>query len=45
MEKLYKLITLLLITIIAFGCAPKREVQRIETDQTVDLRGRWKDSE
>ena len=45
MKKLHKLITLLFITIIVFGCAPKRQVQRIETDQTVDLSGRWNDSD
>ena len=45
MEKPYKLITLLLITIIVFSCTPKRQVQRIETDQTIDLSGRWNDSD
>ena len=45
MEKLYKLIALFSITIILFGCAPKRQVQRIETDQTIDLSGRWNDSD
>lgn len=45
MEKLYKLTGLLFIVLIIFGCAPKRQVQRIETDQTVDLSGRWNDSD
>ncbi|MFC2151653.1 penicillin-binding protein activator LpoB [Bacteroidota bacterium] len=45
MEKLYKLITLFLIVLLTFGCAPKRQVQRIETDQTIDLSGRWNDSD
>jgi uncharacterized protein (TIGR02722 family) len=45
MEKLQKLITVFLITILVFGCAPKRQVQRIETDQTIDLSGRWNDSD
>ncbi len=45
MKKLHKLITVFLIAILAFGCAPKRQVQRIETDQTIDLSGRWNDSD
>ncbi|MCD4833661.1 MAG: penicillin-binding protein activator LpoB [Bacteroidales bacterium] len=45
MKKLYKLITVSLIAILLFGCAPKRQVQRIETDQTIDLSGRWNDSD
>ena len=45
MKKLYKLISLLSITLIIFSCAPKRQVQRIETDQTTDLSGRWNDSD
>ena len=45
MKRLYKLITLFLIVILTFGCAPKRQVQRIETDQTIDLSGRWNDSD
>ncbi|MCK5169296.1 MAG: penicillin-binding protein activator LpoB [Bacteroidales bacterium] len=45
MEKLYKLITVFLITVFVFGCAPKKQVQRIEPDQTIDLSGRWNDSD
>ncbi len=45
MKKLYKLITVSLIAIFLFGCAPKKQVQRIETDQTIDLSGRWNDSD
>jgi len=45
MEKLYKLASLLLIIILSFGCAPKRQVQRVETDQSIDLSGRWNDSD
>jgi len=45
MEKLYKILSLLLIIAITLGCAPKRQVQRIETDQTIDLSGRWNDSD
>ena len=45
MEKLYKIITLVLMVTITFGCAPKRQVQRVETDQTIDLSGRWNDSD
>lgn len=45
MEKLYNLIGILLIIMLTFSCAPKRKVQRIESDQTVDLSGRWNDSD
>ncbi len=45
MEKLYKLISLVIIVFITFSCAPKRQVQRVETDQTIDLSGRWNDSD
>jgi uncharacterized protein (TIGR02722 family) len=44
MKKLYYYIGLLLIISLA-SCAPKRQVQRIETDQTLDLSGRWNDSD
>lgn len=30
---------------ITSACTPKREVQRISTDQSVDLSGRWNDSD
>ncbi len=45
MEKLYKLISLVIIVFVTFACAPKRQVQRVETDQTIDLSGRWNDSD
>lgn len=45
MEKLYKLTGIVLIITLTFSCAPKRKVQRIEPDQTVDLSGRWNDSD
>ncbi|MCB2195982.1 MAG: penicillin-binding protein activator LpoB [Bacteroidetes bacterium] len=45
MEKLYKLTGIVLIITLTFSCAPKRKVQRIESDQTVDLSGRWNDSD
>lgn len=45
MVKLYKLLSVTLIAITVVSCAPKRQVQRIETDQTVDLSGRWNDSD
>lgn len=45
MKKLYKVITVFLIAILLFGCAPKKQVQRIEPDQTIDLSGRWNDSD
>ena len=45
MERLYKLISLVIIVFVTFACAPKRQVQRVETDQTIDLSGRWNDSD
>lgn len=45
MKKLYKLTGIVLIITLTFSCAPKRQVQRIESDQTVDLSGRWNDSD
>jgi len=45
MGKLYNLLSIILVTILLVSCAPKRKVQRIETDQTVDLSGRWNDSD
>ena len=45
MKKLYPFVSFILITILLGSCAPKRNVQRIESDQTVDLSGRWNDSD
>ena len=33
-----------ILTLIG-GCSPKREVRRIDTDQQVDLSGRWNDTD
>ena len=38
----------LLVTLISIswtGCSPKREVTRIDTDQQIDLSGRWNDTD
>ncbi len=45
MVKLYNYISLILLVTFTVSCAPKRQVQRIESDQTVDLSGRWNDSD
>ena len=45
MGKLYNVFSLLMVAILLVSCAPKRKVQRIETNQTVDLSGRWNDSD
>jgi len=45
MDKLYKLISILSLALLITSCAPKKQVQRIDTDQTVDLSGRWNDSD
>lgn len=45
MGKLYNFLSVFLIGLLLVGCAPKRKVQRIDTNQTVDLSGRWNDSD
>ena len=45
MGKLYKLASIFLLSILIVSCAPKRKVQRVESDQTIDLSGRWNDSD
>jgi len=46
MRKLYQKAGLFFLAVIlTFGCAPKRQVQRIETDQSIDLSGRWNDTD
>ena len=43
--KILKTTCFILISFLVVNCAPKRHVQRIETDQTIDLSGRWNDSD
>lgn len=45
MGRSYNVFSLFLVLILLISCAPKRKVQRIETNQTVDLSGRWNDSD
>jgi uncharacterized protein (TIGR02722 family) len=45
MGRLYNVFSLFLVLILLVSCAPKRKVQRIETNQTIDLSGRWNDSD
>jgi len=46
MKKLYQKAGLFFLAILLIAsCAPKRQVQRIETDQSVDLSGRWNDTD
>ena len=45
MGKLYNYVSFILLIFFIAGCAPKRQVQRVETDQTIDLSGRWNDSD
>ncbi|MFO7940117.1 MAG: penicillin-binding protein activator LpoB [Bacteroidales bacterium] len=40
-----RLLPLLLAAIMITSCAPKRKVQRIDTQQAVDLSGRWNDTD
>lgn len=44
--KLKTLIILLFVILVSLtGCAPRRTVQRISTDEAVDLSGRWNDTD
>jgi len=46
MKKLYQKAGLFFLAVtLTFGCAPKRQVQRIETEQSIDLSGRWNDTD
>lgn len=38
-------LSLLAVILISAGCSAKKRVQRIETDTTVDLSGRWNDTD
>jgi hypothetical protein len=45
MSKHYRLISIFSILLLITSCAPKKQVQRIDTNQTVDLSGRWNDTD
>ena len=46
MGNLFKLLGFTLLSIILISsCTPKREVQRIESNTTIDLSGRWNDAD
>ncbi len=45
MRKFVYLSLLLGILVSLSACAPKRQVQRISTDEQIDLSGRWNDSD
>ncbi|MBI9053129.1 MAG: penicillin-binding protein activator LpoB [Bacteroidales bacterium] len=45
MSKHYRLISIFSILLLIASCAPKKQVQRIDTNQTVDLSGRWNDTD
>ncbi len=40
-----RLLIAICVALIMSSCAPKREVQRIDASQTVDLSGRWNDTD
>ncbi len=42
---LFILISLLVCFALLFGCAPRRTVERISTDEAIDLSGRWNDTD
>ncbi|MBM3212894.1 penicillin-binding protein activator LpoB, partial [Candidatus Poribacteria bacterium] len=46
MKKLFLLsIYLFLCGLLLFGCGASKKVERIETDTTIDLSGRWNDTD
>jgi hypothetical protein len=45
MRKIFSIFIVTFLVFTFFGCAPKRQVQRIATEQTTDLSGRWNDSD
>ncbi|HSH53222.1 MAG TPA: penicillin-binding protein activator LpoB [Bacteroidales bacterium] len=45
MNKIYSIFIVTFLLFAFFGCSPKRQVQRISTDQSIDLSGRWNDSD
>lgn len=45
MKKIHIALFVTSLLLIISACTPKREVQRISTDQSVDLSGRWNDSD
>jgi len=45
MHKIYSIVIVTFLVFTFFGCSPKRQVQRISTEQTTDLSGRWNDSD
>ncbi len=45
MKKIYFIFVVTSLLFILFGCTPKRQVQRISTEESVDLSGRWNDTD
>jgi|SRR6056297_1132631 len=45
MKKKYTILIVTILLYSIYGCTPKREVQRISADQSIDLSGRWNDSD
>lgn len=45
MKKINIILSIITLCLIISGCTPKREVQRISTDQSIDLSGRWNDTD
>ncbi|MDY6800974.1 MAG: penicillin-binding protein activator LpoB [Bacteroidota bacterium] len=45
MNKIYSILILTSLVFTFYGCTPKRQVQRISTEQTTDLSGRWNDTD
>jgi len=45
MRKTYLFLIVAFVMVIVTSCSPKREVRRIDTEQQVDLSGRWNDTD
>lgn len=45
MKKIHIILSVTTLFLIISGCTPKRDVQRISTDQSIDLSGRWNDTD
>ena len=45
MKKILSIFTVVTLSLIITCCSPKRQVQRISTDESIDLSGRWNDTD
>lgn len=45
MKLFQRIVSLLVLTLLLFGCGSSREVSRIDTNEVVDLSGTWNDTD